>query len=73
MPGGISSGSAIGKKTFNRPPVTVIPASAGIGSAKFNSSCFSWVTGMSGDTARMRAAAPETCGVAMEVPSKDSY
>jgi len=66
--GGVSSGSAMGKKAFRRAPVTDMPAKAGMGSAMSIRTCLTWTAGSPGATARSRAAAPATCGVAIEVP-----
>ena len=59
---------AIGRKALRRPPLTVIPARAGMRSEKSSSRCLTCTAGMAGASARTRAAAPETWGVAMEVP-----
>ncbi len=54
---------------FRRPPVTVIPDSDGIGSTLLRIVVFRSAV-LSVQRERTRAAAPETCGVAIEVPLK---
>src|SRR4051794_34403055 len=56
-------------KTVRRPPPTALPASAGSASTDPRSACLSWATEYSGCWASTSAAAPVTCGVAIEVPS----
>jgi hypothetical protein len=53
--------------TFNRPPVTVRPVNEGIWST-LASSTFLSVTVSSVQADSTSAAAPETCGVAIDVP-----
>ena len=55
--------------TFSRPPVTVLPASELIGSTLFMRFAFSSAV-VSEHLESTSAAAPETCGVAIEVPLK---
>src|SRR5262245_29901811 len=55
--------------TFNRPPVTVLPANELIGSTLFMRFAFSWAV-LNVRLDSTNAAAPETCGVAIEVPLK---
>ena len=66
--GGMSSGSAMAKKAFSRPPLTVIPSMEGMSSAEVMMMFFICDTGTPGETARTSAATPATCGVAIEVP-----
>jgi hypothetical protein len=64
--GGESRSSAF--LTSSRPPVVTLPASAGTGSTPASSACLT-CTGVADGTFENRsAAAPETCGVAMDVP-----
>src|SRR5262245_7841974 len=55
--------------TFNRPPVTVLPASELIWSTLFMRFAFRLAV-LNVHLESTRAAAPETCGVAIEVPLK---
>src|SRR5436309_7709879 len=55
--------------TFRRPPVTVMPLSDGIGSTLFISVLLRPAVS-SAHTDNSSAAAPETCGVAIDVPLK---
>jgi hypothetical protein len=55
--------------TFNRPPVTVLPDNEPIGSTLLSRLLFSSAVS-SGQTDNTSAAAPETCGVAIDVPLK---
>jgi hypothetical protein len=55
--------------TFSRPPVREAALSAAIGSTSRSRSAFRPMPLAFGNTAFTRAAAPETCGVAIEVPS----
>ncbi len=67
-PGATSSGSAMGKNALRRPPLTVMPCMLGTGSAKFIRIWRTSAALVFGATARNSAAAPATCGVAIEVP-----
>lgn len=51
-----------------RPPVSTLPSSAGILSTDFKTLSRSFSTDRFGSFARIRAATPETYGVAIEVP-----
>src|SRR5262244_3122487 len=55
--------------TFNRPPVTVLPESELIGSTLFMRFAFKLAV-LNEHLESTSAAAPETCGVAIEVPLK---
>ena len=55
--------------TFSRPPVREAALSAATGSTSRSRSAFRPTPLALGNTAFARAAAPETCGVAIEVPS----
>ncbi len=55
--------------TLSLPPVTVTPESAGMGSTLLRSVLLSCAV-LRLQLERTSAAAPETCGVAMEVPLK---
>ena len=55
--------------TFSRPPVTVRPESDGMGSTLLRRSVFRLAV-LSEHLDSTSRAAPETCGVAMEVPLK---
>ena len=57
---------------FRRPPVIVRPASAGIGSTLFNNR-FLTAAVLAVQRESTSAAAPDTCGVAIEVPLKYLY
>jgi hypothetical protein len=59
--------------TFSLPPVATFPASAGIGSALESSACRRNGYVASGRRDRMSAAAPATCGDAIDVPSIAQY
>src|SRR6266702_4211500 len=59
--------------TFSRPPVTVMPCMDGTGSAELMRRSFTWWCVMPGNCANTSAAAPETCGVAIEVPLSSLY
>ena len=59
-------------KAFSLPPVVVFPASELFGSTERRSSVFRPYRDASGNLARSRAATPETCGVAIDVPLNDS-
>ena len=59
--------------TFRPPPVTVSPASDGFGSTLFNSVLRTPATELEGNRDSTSAAAPVTCGVAIEVPLKYRY
>src|ERR1051325_5870293 len=59
------------RPTFKRPPLIVLPASAGIGSTLLRISDFS-VGVPSVQCERSSAADPDTCGVAIDVPLKES-
>ena len=60
----------IALQTFNRPPVVVIPARLATESTLLRIALLSWSTVKPAcpGAERINAAAPETCGVAMEVP-----
>src|SRR5437867_13087914 len=64
--------AATARPTFRRPPVTVSPASAGIGSTLFNNR-FLTAAVLAVQRESTSAAAPDTCGVAIEVPLKYAY
>ena len=53
--------------TLSRPPVIVIDASAGTGSTVLSSASFN-ASVLKAQCDRTSAAAPETCGVAIDVP-----
>ena len=65
-PGGIESSVFI---ALERPPVTVVPASAAAGSTPRSSAERRVATGISGATLSASAATPETNGAENEVPS----
>src|SRR5213076_1305659 len=67
FPGGPHA--SIARPRFRRPPVIVTPDRAGIGSTLVNSSDFT-VAVLAVQRERSSAAAPDTCGVAIEVPLK---
>ena len=67
FPGGPQA--SIARPRFSRPPVIVMPESAGIGSTLFNSSDFTAAV-FAKQRESSSAAAPDTCGVAIEVPLK---
>ena len=58
---------------FSRPPVTDLPARAAIGSTVPKSSALRPAPVAAGSAALTSAATPETCGVAIDVPSNQSY
>ena len=64
------SGSAMGKNALSRPPVSTTPARLGRGSAKFRIRFFASRWSMAGNRENTSAVAPDTCGVAIEVPLK---
>ena len=72
-PGGMLSGSAIGKNTFRRAPVRTVPDRAGIGSAKLRIRFLTSAAAMPGNRPKTSPAAPATCGVAIEVPLYTLY
>src|SRR4051794_34641027 len=53
---------------FRRPPVTDVPFRAGLTSTEDSSAHLSWALLAPGCAESARAAAPATCGVAIEVP-----
>src|SRR6185295_4852811 len=59
--------------TFRRPPVLVVPASTATGSTVRSRSALSPAPVAPGNTAFASAAAPDTCGVAIDVPSSNRY
>ena len=66
--------AAISLARLSRPPDTVLPASAGTASVVLISFCFTSATVASGRTTRSNgAAAPATCGVAIDVPLQLAY
>ena len=54
--------------TSRRPPVAVLPTNDGVCTTLSRSACFSWARVAVGCVDRIRARAPVTWGVAMEVP-----
>ena len=66
--GGSSSGAASTLAALTRPPVTVRPANAAIGSTVRMSEYLTCGGVAAGACAQSRAATPATCGAAMEVP-----
>jgi hypothetical protein len=64
----MESATAIGRNALSRPPVATRPASEGRGSTWLRSSCLASAAAIVGWSAKMRPSAPETCGVAIEVP-----
>ena len=56
--------------TFNRPPVTLLPDSAAIGSTLPSKLLFKAAVSRDGQLESTSAAAPETWGVAIDVPLK---
>ncbi len=56
------------RQTSSRPPVTVRPASAGTRSTAPSSRASSWAVVSVGSAESTSAAAPLTCGAAIEVP-----
>ena len=58
-------------KTFNRPPVMVMPLIDGMGSTVSSSSCFK-ASVLKSQTESASAAAPATCGVAIDVPVREA-
>ncbi len=66
-PGAGSRSSA--RLTFSRPPVATRPTRPGTGSTPPSSAAFTWAGVASGFFAKRSAAAPATCGVAIDVPS----
>src|ERR1051326_6471532 len=60
------------RSTFNRPPVTTNPVSDGIGSTLFKIAAFRSCV-FSPHAERMSIAAPDTCGVAIDVPLAPPY
>ncbi len=70
-PGGTSSGSAIAKKALSRPLLTTSPCIDAMWSTELSSTLFICATGMFGEIERISAQAPETCGVAIEVPESE--
>src|SRR5262249_8261203 len=59
--------------TFRRPPVVVLPDSDAIGSTLFSSTVLSDAVFVCEQRDRTSAAAPDTCGVAIEVPLRKRY
>src|SRR5438094_3589418 len=64
--------AATARPTFRRPPVIVRPASAGIGSTVF-SNRFLTAAVLAVQRESTSAAAPDTWGVAIDVPLKYAY
>ncbi len=64
-PGGVHATAAA---AFRRPPLTAFPASAATGSADASSACLRCAALHAGCAEATSAAAPATCGVAIEVP-----
>ena len=58
--------------TFKRPPEITLPSHPGNGSTVSISSAFNWAAVRSGFFASNKAAAPVTCGAAMDVPEKSA-
>ena len=54
--------------TSRRPPVAVMPSSDAVGAAVERMAARIWGAVMAGFIDAQRAAAPETCGVAIDVP-----
>src|SRR5581483_3005029 len=59
--------------TFRRPPVTVFPASAVIGSVDARSTFLIFLQSHVGCAAATSAAAPATCGADIDVPERNAY
>ncbi len=73
-PGFVTSGSPISLSRFRRAPVTHRPLRAATGSLPTLISRFlPSSTEMFGNRPRSMAMAPDTCGVAIEVPEKSWY
>ena len=69
--GGVGSGpltAVTAESAFRRPPVTDSPANAGFTSTEVRSACRSSHAVASGLAASANAAAPATCGDAIDVP-----
>src|SRR5262249_50734700 len=66
--GGVGSKRSVAAPTSRRPPVVVFPASEATGSTLLSSACRTSVTLALGFSENSRAAAPVTCGAAIEVP-----
>jgi hypothetical protein len=56
------------RSTFSRPPLTVLPANAGLASVPPMIAELMSAGSEEGDADQSSAAAPDTCGVAIEVP-----
>src|SRR5687767_2307874 len=68
--GGVtSSATSIDRSTLSRPPVETRLANAAFLSTPLRSAFLSFATVRLGAAARIRAAAPATCGDAMDVPA----
>src|SRR5688500_3589989 len=61
------------RRTFSRDPVATRPESPGLGSAERSNPRRTSAAPRLGEFARTSAAAPTTCGVAMEVPLPVPY
>src|SRR5262245_64401932 len=60
------------RSTFNRPLVTTRPTKAGMTSTVLSNAALSCVV-VNAQPDRTRAAAPATCGVAIDVPLREPY